>query len=517
MANHKWLALFLVHTEVTPKTKDKNEQEEENNANEFFYKIVMKDLRYAHPGEDIKIVLVNTVFDKRYIPARYTMYVNTLKNQWFSLDKDIMQLSFTNGFEMQNREKLTGLFNELKKKYPSDKVMIFTYGHGSVFGIFTYDPDTVVSHYYRVPGRSIQTFNEAVLPNLFYDLEHKKINKEFKKYEYKLRFTETEKLLTLFDQPASLFQEIIKADAASIVAEINPAVDSPLNTPGVQPEDPFKIISNEDLGYAIAKSFGKVDFVVLNNCVMQNVYSQFALQSVTDYLIAPQTGVTNPGLNMRQIVKIIKNADEGDTNDSIARKIIDDFANMEGRSTGEINFLDLYVVLAIKLGDNYNDYRTILKDLAEIFTRKINEEKDEKKDDFDERLDDSLRLCFPFEFNTNTGNSMIDLYQLLSTPYMLEIEELKKIRDRIDLFNNNTIFKYVGKKTFNQRGAFYPKQNKDTTSGLCIYFPRNYNSINSLIHRFYTAANYSSEFDSTINWQTFIKTYLQKRGIDGGG
>ena len=29
MANHKWLALFLVHTEVAPKTKDNNEQEEE--------------------------------------------------------------------------------------------------------------------------------------------------------------------------------------------------------------------------------------------------------------------------------------------------------------------------------------------------------------------------------------------------------------------------------------------------------------------------------------------------------
>ena len=70
MADHKWLALFLVHTEVTPKTKDNNEQEEENNDNDFFYKIVMKDLRHAHPGEEIKIVLVNTVFDTRYIQAR---------------------------------------------------------------------------------------------------------------------------------------------------------------------------------------------------------------------------------------------------------------------------------------------------------------------------------------------------------------------------------------------------------------------------------------------------------------
>ncbi|MBK9533106.1 MAG: hypothetical protein IPO42_15200 [Chitinophagaceae bacterium] len=515
MADHKWLALFLVHTEVTPKTKDNNEQEEENNDNDFFYKIVMKDLRHAHPGEEIKIVLVNTVFDKRYIPARYTIYVNTLKNEWFSLDKDIMQLSFTNGFEMQNREKLTGLFNELKKKYPSDKVMIFTYGHGSVFGIFTYDPDTIVSHYYRVPGRSIQTFNEAVLPNLFYDLEHKKTNKEFKKYEHKLRFTETEKLLTLFDQPDSLFQEIIKANTASPVAEINPAVASPLNPPGVQPEDSFKIISNEDLAYAIRNSFKKVDFIVLNNCVMQNVYSQFALQTVTDYLIAPQTGVTNPGLNMRQIIKIIKNADDRDTNDSIAKKIIEGFANMEGRSATETDFLDLYVVLALKLGDSYNAYITILKDLAEVFTRKINEKEDGPGDDFDEKLDDSLRLCFPFEFNTNTGNSMIDLYQLLSTRHMLKIEELKSIRDRIDLLDNNNVFKYVGKKTFNQNGAYYPTQT--TSSGLCIYFPRNYNSINSLIHRFYTAANYSSEFDSTINWRSFIKTYLQKRGIDSGG
>ena len=498
---------------MAPKTKDNNEQEEEK---EYFYKIVMRDLRFSHPGEDIKIVLVNTVFDKRYTPARYTIYVNSLKNDWFSLDRDILHLGFNNAFEMQNRTQLTGLFNELKDKYSSDKVMVFTYGHGSVFGIFTYDPDTIVSHYYRVPGRSIPTYNDAVFPNPFYSLEHKEIDSESKKNEHKLRFTETEDLITLIDQPTSLFQEIIETDTGNPIEDINIGVSRLPDPAETLPERTFKIISNEDLAYAITNSFGKVDFIVLNNCVMQNVYSQFALQDVTDYLIAPQTGVTNPGLNMRQIVKIIKYADKNDTNDSIAKKIIDGFADMKGRSTVEKNFLDLYVVLAIKLGDSYDNYIKILEDLGEIFNLKINENTNKELDDFDEKLDDSLRLCFPFEFNTNTGNSMIDLYQLLTTPYMLEIGELKNIKTRIELLGKTNLFKYVGKKTFNQNGAYYPTQEKKA-SGLCIYFPRNYNNINSLIHRFYTAANYSSNFDSMVNWRKFIKTYLIKRGVDGGG
>ncbi|MBL7701447.1 MAG: hypothetical protein JNM14_04315 [Ferruginibacter sp.] len=506
MSNHKWLVLFLVHTEFHAKSNT-NESNYIDLTNEKFYKQVLYNLKYSRPDEDMEVVVLNTILDRTKTPARYTVYVNHLKNNWFSL----VDFHLPENFEIQDKNNLAFLFTAVKNKYAHDKVIIFTFGHGSAFGIFSYLPDNQnISHFYRLAGRNISLNpvipeNNGIQDNLDF-LNNKFSYHNIYSFPNEINsnslITGENNLIKIFNQdvrPQNVdYNTTVLTDTG--LTQIN-------STAGGGNTSNIRITSNEDIAYAISASFGKVDFIIFNNCVMQNVYAQYAFKDVTDYLIAPQTGITKPGFNLKNLIGIIRK-NKNSSHELISQAILEDFKNTQGLSAADISLLQLYAVIAIKLGDAYKKYVEILQEIKKTLMANL-----AKDDEFDEKIDDSLRLCYPYEFNTNTGKTMIDLYQFISTEKMQQIPEFYAVKTKLEKYISQDCSSYIGKNIFNQNGAVYDDQK---TSGLCIYFPRNYNSINDILNPFYTSENYSSAFDQVVKWEEFIGLYLSRRKPDAG-
>jgi len=478
----------VAHTEKH--TNPDNNTTEIDVTNERFYEQILKKLKLAMPSKDIDIVLINTILDRTKSPATYITYVNHFKNNWYSL----VNLKMPTGFETQNEKQLTDIFTQIKNKYKPRRVMLFTYGHGSAFGIFSITSiENSVSHFYRLAGRNVSLKNNPIrdhdLPDI---LKFKDPGFDFKPVSI-VASTKGNGLKTMFDI-------IINRNSNNTDLPNSTSINNP---PGANIPTSIKLISNEGLATAIANSFGKVDLLIFNNCVMQNVYSQYAFRKVADFLIAPQSGITVPGFNLVNLIEIL-NDNNNSSNEVIAKAIINDFNNRAGYTNAEILLVKLYAVIAVKLGDEYNSFIDYLIEIKKTLIEAMKKDKE-----FDEKIDDSLRLhCYPYEFNTNTGKTMIDLLQFISTEKMQENKKLSAIKKKIDTFLVNKIYKYVGEDIFNQSGGVYDNQQ---TSGLCIYFPRTYENINEILNPFYTSENYSSAFDKVVKWEKFIASYLLKR------
>ena len=491
MANHKWLALFVAHTEKYTETNEI--ATEIDVTNERFYEQILKNLKKSNPSKDIDIVLINTILDRTKSPVTYTTFVNHFKNNWYSL----INLRMPPGFEIQNEDNLADIFTQIKDKYNPDRVMLFTYGHGSAFGIFSITSiENSVSHFYRLAGRNVSLKNSLVGSNDLSDI--------LKLRDYSFDFKPASTVSGINENGLKKLLDYIIINPNSSNTDLSNST-SISNPPGANIPTSIKLISNEGLASAIAKSFGKIDLLIFNNCVMQNVYSQYAFRKVTDFIIAPQSGITVPGFNLINLIEIL-NVNNSCSSDVIAKAIVDDFNVRADYTDVEISLIKLYAVVAVRLGDNYKPFIDILIKIKKILFKSLKND-----DEFDEKIDDSLRLdCYPYEFNTNTGKTMIDLLQFISTEKMCQNKEFAKIRNDLSKFVENNTYRYIGEDIFNQNGGVYDNQQ---TSGLCIYFPRTYENINEILNPFYTSENYSSAFDKVVKWEEFIASYLAKRMV----
>jgi hypothetical protein len=73
-----------------------------------------------------------------------------------------------------------------------------------------------------------------------------------------------------------------------------------------------EMLTNEELGGAIEAGFkrpgeskGKVDVLLMMNCLMMNVHACYALRESVQYLVAPQGGIDEPGYNYKAVLNRI--------------------------------------------------------------------------------------------------------------------------------------------------------------------------------------------------------------------
>lgn len=66
-----------------------------------------------------------------------------------------------------------------------------------------------------------------------------------------------------------------------------------------------RLLSNEILAQAIRQGFGRLQVLVMLNCLMQNIHSCFALHTCVDYFVAPEANIVDPGYDYSRIVNAL--------------------------------------------------------------------------------------------------------------------------------------------------------------------------------------------------------------------
>ena len=441
---------------VTVVLKDKNSNNpltmEEEYAKQYFHRIVERKLDGITPGDLLNIVIVNSIINSFDNKSSLSTTVELLAGGKFAP----IDIGISPDIQIQERDQLTDLFLKIKAKFNTDRVMLFTYGHGSAFGIFETDLQKFLSFASLPENFSVPLFNSSAFPQNIYGLKYEKMPDNLNSFEYRQGFVEIEYAtnnLKSYEINNSIAQTVLPPGLLQDVVPL----------PNGLKFTPFKVISNEDISSALQTAFSKVDFVVLCNCIMQNVYSQYCFKGITNYLVAPETAITSPGFNIRRIIEFL-NDKPGEDNTVLSKEIISSFDNNNPEYFQYQSFIDLFVVVSLNL-DNYDPILEQIRQMKSFLFEKMDTLKSLRAD-----IHNALGNCFPYEFNTNTGHTFIDILQFLSTDNIIKYENLAVIKDQLDILLNNNIHIFKGKKVFSQQGASYAKQN---IGGLSIYFPRN--------------------------------------------
>lgn len=481
MPKHEWLILFLVYSDLRniPKNKltKKIERELFLHSREYFYLLVDEALKDSSLGDNVKVVVIsNSMFNSSRQGTHSVTYVHQLiaKDEANITGKGKNSLvRFPIRLKKQTRlnevEDLTNLLNRVKEKCDCKRIMLFTYGHGSAFGIFADFQKSISGYFKKNYYKNIEFYNKSDFPLNIYGLKYQK-NLGESSIDFRMGFKEIENIITLDDE-------------------------------GI--EHKFEILTNEEFALAIKNSFGKIDILIFNNCVMQNVYSQFALKDSVDCLIAPQTGITLPGFNISGIVNLISE-NHLISNTVLGKMICDSFkGNINPDYNQYKSIIELFVVPAVNL-DGYIEIAKVIKRLGQFMLKELDD-----VPQFNHDIYNNLIECFPYEFNTKTGTSMIDLICFLN--YFGDHPTLTTFKSELLTLLENKVSFFTGEFAFEQKFHIY----KDNLiSGLCIYFPSSEEAANQYIKPFYNSKNYQSELDEFTEWNKFLKRYKEIREPD---
>ncbi|MEX6690038.1 clostripain-related cysteine peptidase [Danxiaibacter flavus] len=191
--------------------------------------------------------------------------------------------------DMTSSAKLSKLLKDIKSKVTAKKHALITFGHGSIFGI------NLISS----PNYSLQPVYNRLVDLSFCNQQPKskdqptptKVNilDKIDVNQYFVNNAATPE--HFFNNDGSLKKELI-GSREKILEEIDKDI----------------ILSNRDIAETIKDVYGKLDLLVMFNCLMQSVFTQFELKDCVDYFVAPVSGISHPGFNYRGIFEALKAA-----------------------------------------------------------------------------------------------------------------------------------------------------------------------------------------------------------------
>ncbi|MFN8250512.1 MAG: clostripain-related cysteine peptidase [Ferruginibacter sp.] len=483
---HDWLVVFLVSVDI----QDTNNQEINKRVKEIltdrFNLEIFEKLKGVIVDERIKLILVNNV----KLISRTGIDYNT---ESFELTNDHLsklEMTLPDAFQLQDKESLEFLLKHLQSTFSSKRVMISTYGHGSMFGIFSsknFIHDNGLTNYVKVDISDISYWN-TVSPTL---MEKASFDSDNEKIDY-----------LIAARPFSSDKYSYKKWKALEYHEI---IVTP-TTPGSF--EKFKTLTNEEFAAAIKASFGKVDFLIFNNCVMQNIYTQHSFQKTVDYLVAPATGIVYPCFNVRGIIGFLM-ANPSAENPSVAKYIAESFKENQNPDYPKYKeLIEEFIVVSMRLNSSSKIFE-VLKQLKD-YLKEVLEGPD--KADFACAISNSLDETYPMEYNTFTGETIFDLVQLLESDYFKNYNQLQLFKEKIKSLieaDKDFIFSFIGKTAYKAGYKTYYKSKPDIpVSGICIYFPKNKKQ-NEVIRPYFNSISYQNDLEKGLRWYNdIIMAYL---------
>jgi hypothetical protein len=409
-----WLVVFIMYANLS---------DEHNNKLKVPLNIQLEthinQIRDSVFSEKVKVIIL---LNKIELIADNIKKVKEIKEKTTSgLETLISKVETIDSF--QDEDALTNDLNCIKIKFPSKKVMINTWDHGSIFGIFTF-----------------LVKSKKSIKDLFAEdkLSYSFTNKVF--YETGFNFSEEVGSISILESKIPIGSEYLL------------------------------ILTNKELNYVFKNSFGKIDILLMFNCVMQNVFTQTELKDTVNYLIAPQTGIAFPGFNYLGILNYLalnsfvssKNLSVECINSVRANPLCLGLGNKENsdevESSWSIQVIDL------------TDYDSFLKLLLSLINYLIIEARNNST--IKAKIIDSFKNSFSYDsdslkiFVLKDLNTFLDRLRGKFLSYINIVNNIDSVisdiqKRRVSLFTSNSLNNLIEKikETSGQSGfsIFYPE------------------------------------------------------------
>ena len=463
-----------------PDTNNQQINDQSKKLTDKFNQEILEKLNGVIDDSDIKIILINNI---KTISEKEIIY-NT---DCFEITAGLPEpftANLSSDFQLQDKESLITLLSYLKANYNHDRVMISTYGHGSMFGIFgthNFKNDNKLTNYTLLEKKDMDYWN-VVSPNI----EKNSISLGEEKVEYALA-------LKQFGKDRYAYKQTKALDYMDVVVEPRTLGSF----------EKFKVLSNEEFAEAIATTFGKINFLLFNNCVMQNIYAQFSFKHVVNYLVAPETGIVYPCFNLKGIIEFIKN-NKNQTDENISEFIAKSFKQEFNLDYVKYQTLiEEFICISVNLDNSDEIFRT----LGELKTYLTEELKGSDRNTLACDISNSLDDTYPMEYDTNTGQSIFDLVQLLASDYLKKYPVLLRFRDRLVNLTADSIRYHIGNTAYNAGYKTYA--NNKGISGLGVYFPKKRKMQNAYITPYFNSITYQNDLELGLKWYSdVIEAYL---------
>jgi GTPase SAR1 family protein len=480
----KWNVIFLVYARLSSITDDLDKIITKNTTNfpppqgipptlpieqELTY--LFNDIIDAGESKDVGVFVIYNRVDIDNHRDRTALY--QLQRQ----DGAGLVLQSINAVENSNITKpeiIISLFQETDKISPTEHHMLFTWDHGSIFGIAQGDNTQAALH---ADPREYQVISKHV--------------------------DGTEQFVTLKGNQAydRSWDNANKNRAPFITDVCNNMARLP--STGLVNE----ILTNEELAQAIALGFSnKVDVLVMMNCCMMNVNTIYALykRSAVNYMIAPQSEINFPSYNYRHILREMYTHPEIEPF-LLSRYVIQTLSQkrLYPRDYDFIYNTNFWAILCVDV-TQFESVLSIITELIPELTTLI-------ETPLYQKIKIQLDFCYRFDsYRQGLSDYMIDLrtFLFLCKDYSPKLYLLHGMLEHH--LNSFIIDSFIGPLLFD---ISYPTSIYNANlkpSGISAFFPRTSGFIHPEIFQTFIAENAvsRSSFFSDTKWLDLICKFI---------
>ena len=396
-----------------------------------------------------------------------------------------------------------------KKNFTAERYILVTFGHGSVLGI-----NLVTSRNAMQTTTGAQPKDDAGKKLGFRDGEFSETAfLPSIHLENALELVGIEKVNTLIDwiksgeDPARVNKSFFKEkEFETLLKEANE----------------HAALTNAELNIAIQNAFPdksngskRLDLLVMFNCLMQNLYTQYEMRENVDILVAPQTGICYPGYDWRSVFEALTKQPNM-TNEELAASFTIPFNTRNGFSTYYQTFLpdftediEAWKLVSVKLEE------VKLKAIKQAFTTFMNALTDACRANsrVSNYISTALAQCFNYTLDC-IGNAerMIDLHCFCAELIKLAVSGNSLIKSLIPpaqalqdaLGALTSCGSFIGKDVFKGKYFYIDMTNKESQ-------PR---SAGFLLQKHaYPANTVMNDMLSNVN-KEFFPAFLENTGFD---
>ncbi len=330
------------------------------------------------------------------------------------------------------------LLKFVKDEFDYDRIVIFTYGHGSIFGINTLEQGNLIDFLEKDKDGFFDFLEQfGIKYNEFLNIWKNKMQ-SFNDWRAKVILKNGSLVnpgnvkalnLTKIDQSITN-NNVLQVNEFNFDNNIKP--NATLTKPAAQPS--FLCV---EISKSLKSSFGKVDILAMVNCFMQNIFMQFSVKGTVDYLIAPISGISFPGYN---ICHLINHADNTIPTAQLAKEFVGDNIVMNPDFEITVNSIEVFKIALrdrwfVQVMDivKYPDYSNALNSFFENLTQSAQSDKNLKG-----KINEAIFNCIKYSERSLTALHLIEL-----KVFLVSLRKILKSNGYNNNSNYNNLFKSI--------------------------------------------------------------------------